>query len=243
MLLVETASAATSLVLARPASRRRDRAQRWAPGDVPWFGGVQTPWGLRLDLLNISTTGLLVESASKFMAGSFSELHLVGSGRSLIVPARLVRSEVSEVNSRGVKYQTAAVFDGRLDLMLEQYHGVPRTEFATPRVLVDLLRRATAGAEIGRAGDPRHLFEEGLRQLVRAREIRIQPVPSAPQTGEAVYFTVPTRDESRPVLQVSFEPDYEPAEEELSLLRIAASLAAKVLDAEPPSLRASRNAW
>jgi hypothetical protein len=232
-----------SFTLIRPMGKRRDRAQRWAPADVPWFSGVQTPSGLRLELLNISRSGLLVESPSKFMPDSLSELHLLGYGRNIIVPSRLVRSEVSEVNNLGVKYRTAVVFNHRLDLILEKHYGVPRSEFATPRVLTDLLTRALDASEGGQFVKARALFEEGLRELVPARAIQIMSVPAPVEEGEAVYFTVPTDDASQPILQVTFAPDYEPAEEELSLLKAAASVAATMLKSERHPKIVLNNVW
>ena len=71
----------------------------------------------------------------------------------------------------------------------------------------------------------RALFEQGLRELVPAREIQIRSGPAPAGEGEAVYFTVPTDDRSQPILQVTFDPDYEPSADELSLLKAAASLA------------------
>jgi hypothetical protein len=232
-----------SVTLVRPASRRRNRAQRWTAADVPWFSGVQTVSGIRLDLLNISASGLLAESPSRFMPDSLSELHLLGCGRNIIVPARLVRSEVSEVNTLGVKYQTAVVFSHRLDLTLEKHYGIPRSEFATPKVLMDLLTRALDVSEGGEAAKARALFEQGLRELVPAREIQIRSRPGRAEGGETVYFTVPTDDGSQPILQVTFEPDYQPGEDELSLLRAAASVAATMLKSEKHPTLIVNNAW
>jgi hypothetical protein len=124
-----------SLLLVLPASEAgmRERARRLGPSDVPWLTGVRTPWGQRLDLLNISASGLLVEAPSRLMADSLSELHLMGTGRCIVVPTHLVRSEVSEVTRLGVKYRTAARFDHRLDLLMErQPAGGPRLALVRP---------------------------------------------------------------------------------------------------------------
>jgi hypothetical protein len=233
------------MVLARDGLTLRERDERWLPDDLPWLGGVQTPWGLSLQLLNISTSGLLVESTSRFMPDSFSELYLMGLGRSIAVPARLVRSEVADVTSLGVKYRTAAVFDRKLDLVLE-HHGLPSASLVTPRPLAALLKEVTDGpVSGGEAGKVRARFEQGLRQLVPACDIRIRAKPlAAAGGGETVFFTVPTRRSSPPVLQVTFEPDYKPAERELKLLKAAASVAAAVLESEgSPAPVGPVNAW
>jgi hypothetical protein len=236
------AAVETSLVLARTARQLRERAERLNPSDIPWLGSVQTQSGLKLDLLNISSTGLLVESASKFMPDSVSELHLLGSEKTLIVPARFVRSEVAAVNGLGVRYHTAAVFDRAIDLVLDR--GVYRTASrATPKALAELLMRITTQTEFAHGAHARMLFEEGLRQLVPARDIQIRTTPAACHDGETVYFTVPTGNESQPVLQVTFEPDYQPAHEELNLLKAAASVAAVVLQHGHPRSLVACNAW
>jgi hypothetical protein len=68
-------------------------------------------------------------------------------------------------------------------------------------------------------------------------------VPAPVEEGEAVYFTVPTDDESQPILQVTFAPDYEPGERELSLLKAAASVAATMLKSERHSKILLNNVW
>jgi hypothetical protein len=87
--------------------------------------------------------------------------------------------------------------------------------------------------EIGRGRDAvavRATFEQGLRRLVPAREIRIREAPIAPIDGtESIYFTVPDGGASRSILQATFEPNYEPAADEFTLLKAAASAAAIVL--------------
>jgi hypothetical protein len=236
-------AAATPVVLSRAILEHRERAERLRAADVPWLGGVETLWGLKLQLLNISATGLLVESASKLLPDSFSELRLFGTDKSLLVPARLVRCEVGEVTHLGVKYHTAAVFEHELQLIDRRQ---PLTGSSTPKALAELLMRVTSGVGFARRADEaRATFERGLLELVRARRIQIRPRPEAPSDGgEAVYFTVPTGNASPPVLQVTFEPDYQPAWEELTLLKAAASVAAVVLQYEgsAPSL-VSCNAW
>ncbi len=122
------AEPSASPVLTRAAQGRQQRARRLSPDDIPWLTCVQTPWGLTLEVVNISASGVLFESPSKFVGDGLSRLHLLGSERSLVVATHLVRSEVSEVTQRGVKYRTAARFAHQLDVVLD---AAPRVSIAS----------------------------------------------------------------------------------------------------------------
>jgi hypothetical protein len=104
-----------SSIVRRPVDCRRPRAERWEREDVPWLFTVKLPWGLEARPLNISSTGLLLESGSKVTPGSVAELRLCGPEWQIAIPACIVRSEVALVNGLGVKYHIAAAFDKRLE--------------------------------------------------------------------------------------------------------------------------------
>ncbi len=91
-----------------------------------------------------------------------------------------------------------------------------------------------AAAQRGASPDAiRAAFEQGVHQLVTAREIRLRDVPVVQNDGsESVYFTVATRDESPVILQATFEPDHLPRGEEFEVLRAAATMAHEVLELE-----------
>jgi hypothetical protein len=99
----------------RLACRPR-RADRRLRAEVPWLSTIKLPWGLEVQLLNISSSGMLVETGSKFTPGSVTHLHLYGPETDLVIPACFVRSEVAAVDGRGVKYHAAATFTKQLDL-------------------------------------------------------------------------------------------------------------------------------
>ena len=218
-------------VILPPVAARPERARRWAPADLPWLRSVETGWGLQVRVLNISGSGMLVESSSKLAPGSSTEFSLCGPETQVVMPGRVVRSEVAAVDSRGVKYQIAAVFDSGLDHLFREGAESPTGLWATPQALAALLLRVSV--EIGRGRDAagvRATFEQGLRRLVSAREIRICEVPVAPIDGaESIYFTVPDGAASRSILQATFEPNYEPAADEFTLLKAAAAAAAIIL--------------
>ena len=97
------------------ARQWRSRARRWTIEEVPWLSGVNLTWGAiafpTLRLLNISSTGLLVESDLLFSLGKKADFQLSGSDREeLFVQGSIVRADpVSEDSDP--KYIVAATFD------------------------------------------------------------------------------------------------------------------------------------
>jgi hypothetical protein len=94
-----------------PSADRRARAPRWDSYQLPWLNSIKLTWGAELRLVNISRSGLLVESGVRFTTGNRTEFQLAGMDQEMIVKARVVRSDVSGVNALGVKYIAAAVFE------------------------------------------------------------------------------------------------------------------------------------
>jgi hypothetical protein len=96
---------------------RQERAPRWERHQLPWLDTVKLTWGADLGLVNISRSGLLVESGIRFTNGSRTEFQLVGVDQEVILKARVVRSDVSSVNTPGVKYVTAAAFERPFEIL------------------------------------------------------------------------------------------------------------------------------
>ena len=212
---------------------KRSRAHRWETAELPWLSAVKLPWGLEVKLLNISKSGLLVESGSKLDPGSTTIFHLSGPDKDLTISARIVRSQVGAVTSRGVKYLAAALFDKAFDL-LEKRPATPQRPIAAPKALADLLARVMEDRENG--SDPAMLrasFEEGIKRLVSAREVEIREEASESSDGsELVCFPVPANRGFRTTLQVTFEPNDTPQADEIRILKAAATLAAFILQFE-----------
>ncbi len=89
----------------------RTRAARIECGDVSWLRTVRLPWGLELRVINISSSGMLLESGTKIEPGKVSELKLCSPEGEIVIPASFVRSEVADVSARGVRYHVAVTFD------------------------------------------------------------------------------------------------------------------------------------
>jgi hypothetical protein len=96
----------------------RARAQRWAHSDLPWLSSVNLWTGQEVKLLNISSSGILIDSEFKFASGRSTEFQLWGPNKQLIVAARIVRSDGPTADGRSLRYLTAAAFDGNVDLQM-----------------------------------------------------------------------------------------------------------------------------
>jgi hypothetical protein len=185
-----------------------------------------------VDLVNISRTGVLLESGSKMSPGVTLELQLSGPGLNRVVLARFVRSEIARVDRLGVRYHAAARFEKPLDIL------APRpdtTTTSTPHQLAELL-----AAVLDESNPQRELasirFARGLRTLMGARDVLIRQAPIAPvDDSESIYFHVNGDGRSRAILQVMFGRDRGLTAPEFTLLKAAASLAAAVLELEQPA--------
>lgn len=234
--------------------KRLDRAPRLMAHDLPSRCTLTTPAGFIVRMVNVSESGVLFESPLKFTRDAETSLSLFSPQKTLVLPARIVRSEVAAVNGGGVTYQTAAQFSESLDLVkkiappepepiLELVPvPVPAEIVAAPMCLADLLVRITNELYQHQRGDAaRAAFEAGLRQLVPACEIQLcdRLVPRA-DSGDSIYFAVPGA--SGVMVQATFHPDYEPTTEDFKLLRAAAAMASVIVHGETHSLLIRRTA-
>ena len=222
----------------KSAADERRTAERLGRGDVPWLSAIKLSWGGEVALVNISSSGVLVESGSKFIPGSTTELHLSGPETSLIVPVTFIRSEVARIDGFGVRYHAAATFGNELDLTRSRRRE--ERPASPPQALADLLARALAdSAEAEAHESARARFAKGLRELVRARDVQIRTTAMSPAGGrETLYFDIPGSDRTCGILQVVFERNYDVSDSEFRLLKAAAFLCAALLEFERPAQRA-----
>jgi hypothetical protein len=233
----ETIEVATPMVLAKltknfEANDDRRRSERKGPGDVPWLAGIRTPFGLDLQLMNISSSGLLVESTSKLTPGVSYDLQLCGQGTALQVRARFVRSEVGKISGLGVRYYSAARFDREIDVLRGREYAISRAGVTPQQALADLI--ASVLTDSDQSESARLRFARGVCKLVDARDVLIRKTPIAPADGsESIYFQV--QGEAKPaILQVMFDPNHALTAAEFNLLKAAASLTSAVLNNEKP---------
>lgn len=232
--LLEVSSARVEPHLRDHAGEERRVASRKARGDVPWLSGIKVSWGPELQVINISSSGVLVETGLKFAPGSTTNLQLCGPETNLVVPVRFIRSTVARVDGLGVRYRAAAAFAKELDLDRHETGagGEGRTHASASDALAALFGRVISGTD----DEPAHVrFARGLRQLVGAKEVHVN-------TGRADFsaargmlsFDVPGDDRSRTTLQVLLDRDRDVTDVEFRILKAAAWLTAAVLEFEKP---------
>jgi hypothetical protein len=220
--------------LRQVAAEERRTAERKGRGEVPWLSAIKLSWGDEVGLVNISSSGVLVETGSKFIPGSTTELHLSGPDTNLIVPVRFIRSTVAHVDGRGVKYHAAAAFAKELDLNRSRRAAGPAP--TAPLALAELLTDVLADVSEPRKAAPER-FARGLRELVRARAVQIRNAPASSIAGrETLYFDIPASDRSSSTLEVVFDRNYDVNESEFRLLKAASYLAAAVLELDRPAI-------
>ena len=215
---------------AATAAALRHRAERM-PQREPQLWVVRLPWGTEVDMVNISRTGVLLESGSKLTPGVTLELQVKGMGQSRIIPARFIRSAIARVDRLGVRYHAAAQFEQPLDLLSSRTESTPT---ATPRSLAELF-----SAVVGDSNEPDDAsirFARGLRGLVGARNVLIRPTPIVPDHDcESIYFRVNGDDRSGVVLQILFDRNRALTTGEFKLMKAATSLAAALLELQQTS--------
>lgn len=214
------------------ASDDRRAALRKPLGDIPWLSRARLAWGAEIALVNISTSGVLLESGSKFAPGTTTDLHLSGPETNLVVPVRFVRSEISKIDALGVRYQAAARFGEEIDL------GGPSRARALPASPPQALAALLESALVKAAGsaEPAHaLFVRGVREMVGARDMQLRTGMGSAGGRETLYFEVPGDDHARTVLQVVFDRSHNVSSAELKLLKAAAWLTAAALEFDRPA--------
>jgi len=227
--------ATTTAPIVLPNDQDRRCAKR-IPPQGPGLWTLRMPWGTDVELVNISRTGVLIESGSKVTPGITMELQLSGLGLQRLMMARFVRSEIAHVDRMGVRYHAAAQFEQPLDIL--PAHG-ESTSPSTSELLSRLVTDVLSGQNQPEAPSVR--FARGVRGLVQARDVFIRRAPIAPAgDNESVYFNVSGEGDSRTILQVIFDRDHNVTAAQFRLLKAAAVLTAGVLEIEELSLESAR---
>lgn len=223
--------------LGRAHASDRRRVRRRSAGELPWLWTVRLPSGTDLNVVDISSEGVLLETTSKITPGTAIDLRVIGQDTNVCVPARMMRTEVAAVGPMGVRYRVAAAFVRSLDI--RGLEAPPVAGPVRPMALADLFARVLR--EMDQGGDAaalRSSFGQGLRRLLPVQDVQIRETPIIPGKGsESVYFTVPSTSGSQSILQAVFEPECQPTAQEFRLLKAAAGLAAAVLELARPGTR------
>jgi len=216
----------------------RPRAPRWKGDNIPWLSRVTMPLGLEVRLVNISRSGLLIESRGNFVAGQPAAFELHGRLR-VVVPGRFVRSMAVE---GGVQtYHSAAIFDDDLPLFAPLASGTHAGAVVTSDlggVLAWVRGEARSGMRPERI---RAAFELSVQELVGARAVLICRAPAqADEPGDSVCLPVPTTDGSIAFLQAIYDTARPPSSHAFEQLQAAATLAADILEMETIARAADR---
>ncbi len=210
---------------------KRLRDHRWSSQELAVFTVVRLPWGLDAQIVNISRSGLLLESGSRLSVGEVRSFEIRGT-QPVLVTGRIVRSRVAGVD-HAARYQAAVQFEVPIELpdgSVVRPARLVKSHVPELDALLDHVRREAArgaDAELVRAA-----FELGVQGLVTARDVRLVPA-SALRADEVhtVCLSVPALGGADIVLQVVFDDDHA-APSDLGILEAAAARAAEVLDVE-----------
>jgi hypothetical protein len=212
-------------LIKRPSTIAVERAPRLGAHDLTSLSTVRLPGGSEASLLNLSATGMLFETSSKFPPGYTGQVRLCLADDDVIVPARFVRSEVVTVSTAGVRYRSAVAFEKPIEL--EDLHATPVHLDRSPKAIADWLREMST--ELYRGGDAAALrkhMRDNLTRLLSARDVEIRREPVAPPEGcDSIYFTIVNDESRRAVLQVTFDPGQAPTAQDFRILRAASALA------------------
>jgi hypothetical protein len=211
----------------------RPRAPRWKGDNIPWLTNVTMPLGLQVRLVNISRSGLLIESRGNFVAGQPAAFELHGRLR-VVVPGRFVRTTEATNAADGARvYHSAALFDDDLPLFAPLASGSHAGAVITSdlgEVLAWVRGEARSGMRPERI---RAAFELSVQELVGARAVLICRAPAqADEPGDSVCLPVPTTDGSVAFLQAIYDTARPPSSQAFEQLKAAAELAADVLEME-----------
>ena len=171
---------------------------------MPGLWSAKLPWGTEVTLVDVSKTGVLVETTSRITLGSTLDLQFVGQNTNVSVPARILRSDVAQVDALGVRYRVAAAFNRDLDL-LEPCEDAADAS-VKPAALAEMLARVLADVD-SRSGPLalRARFEDELRKMLPVRNVQIRQSPlMSSDEDDSIDFNVPAGSGS-PVLQATFE--------------------------------------
>ena len=90
--------------------------QRYSRDAIPAITGIRLSGDVAA-LVNISASGILIESATRYAPGVTLTVHFDGSFPTRQIRGRVVRCQVSAITRQGaLHYQTALAFERRLEL-------------------------------------------------------------------------------------------------------------------------------
>jgi CheY-like chemotaxis protein len=212
----------------RPSDRRR--MVRLRHEQLPWLSVARLPWGSDVDVVDVSRSGVLVETTSRMTPGTVVDLEFLGKDLNATVPSRILRTSVGHVDRLGVRYRVAAAFTrdfGLIDSVAASDGPLNATAVG------EILARTLAGVRKGtNPASTRSRFEHEVQRLVPVCTVRIQQGPTGDATGDSIYFSIPSASGTA-VLQATFDRARPPSAMEFRVLKSAVYLAAVLLEFAP----------
>ena len=90
---------------------RRSSARR-CPDEVPWIRTVKLSQREEAQIINVSSSGILIECRTRLPLGAAIVLQLIGPGNRLNLKGRVLRCEVASVDAvTGLTYKAAIAFE------------------------------------------------------------------------------------------------------------------------------------
>ncbi len=94
----------------------RRHGDRWVPSATDPVSRVRLRLGRELSVLDVSTSGVLVQGTTRLLPGTNVDVHVTASRGRVLVRARVVRCAVWEVTADAVQYRGALAFSNPVEL-------------------------------------------------------------------------------------------------------------------------------
>lgn len=94
----------------------RRRGNRWVPGATDPLSRVRLRLGRELSVLDVSTSGALVQGTTRLLPGTNVDVHVTASQGRVLIRARVVRCTVWGVTADAVQYRGALAFSTPIEL-------------------------------------------------------------------------------------------------------------------------------
>ncbi len=93
----------------------RRRAARRVPVAGEPLTGVRLRTGRELIVIDVSNTGMLVESCARLLPGTHLDVHVTTADGRVLIRSRVVRAHVSALHAEAIQYRGALAFDRAID--------------------------------------------------------------------------------------------------------------------------------
>jgi hypothetical protein len=93
----------------------RRKATRRSPADDEPLSRMRLRAGRELGVVNVSSSGALVDSAARLLPGTHVDVHIVTSEGRTLVRSRVIRAYVCQLEADAIRYRGAIAFERSVD--------------------------------------------------------------------------------------------------------------------------------